>query len=48
MSTESENGSKLNFLLGYNLPRVRIHHNAVNQHSLGTTNTDYNLHVLAV
>ena len=46
MSTESGNGSKLNFLLGYNLPRVRIHHYAVNQHSLGTTDTDYNLHAL--
>ena len=42
MSTENGNGSKLEFLLGYNLPRVRIHHNAVNQHSFGTTNTDYN------
>ena len=40
MSTESGNGSKLDFLLGYNLPRVTIYHNAVNQHSLGTTNTD--------
>ena len=34
----------LDFLLGYNLPLITIHHNAVNQHSLGTTNTDYNLH----
>ena len=46
MSTESGNGSKLNCLLGYNLPRVRIHHNVVNQHNLGTTDTDYNLHAL--
>ena len=36
--------SKLDFLLGYNLPRVTTHHNAVNQYSLGATNTDYNLH----
>ena len=46
MSTESGNGSKLDFLLEYNLPRVTIHHNAVNKHSLGTINTDYNLHAL--
>ena len=44
MSTESGNGSKLDFLLGYNLPRITIHHNAVNPLSLGTTNTDYNHH----
>ena len=35
MSTESGNGSKLDFLFGYNLTRVAIYHNAVNQHSLG-------------
>ena len=46
MSTESGNGLKLYFTLGYNLPRVTIHHYAVSQHSLGTTNTDYNLHAL--
>ena len=46
MSTEPGNISKFDFLLGYNLPRVTIHHNTVNQHSLGTTNTDYNLHAL--
>ena len=46
MSTENENGPKLDCLLGYNLPRVTIHHNVVNQHSLGTTNTDYNLYAL--
>ena len=46
ISTESGNGSKLDFLLRYNLPRVRIHHNEVNQYSLGTTNMDYNLHAL--
>ena len=46
MSTESGNGSKLDFLLGYNLPRVTIPHKAVNQHSLGTTNMNYNLHTL--
>ena len=28
MSIESGNGSKLDVLLGYNLPRVAIHHNA--------------------
>ena len=46
MTIETGNGSKLEFLLGYNLPRVAIHHNAVNQHSLGTTNTDYNTNAL--
>ena len=46
MSIETANGSKLEFLLGYNLPRVTIHHNAVNQHSLGTTNTDCNTNAL--
>ena len=46
MSTENGNGSKLDFLLGYTLPRVTIHHNAVNQHCFGTTNTDYNLYAL--
>ena len=46
LSTETGNGSRLDFILGYNLPRVTIYHNAVNQHSLGTTNTDYNLHAL--
>ena len=42
MSTESGNGSKLDFFLS----GVTIHHNTVNQHSLGTTNTDYTLHAL--
>ena len=46
MSTESGNDSKLDFLLGYNLARVMIHHNAFNQYSLETTNMDYNLHAL--
>ena len=46
MSIETGNGSKLEFLLGYNLARVTIHHNAVNQYSLGTTNTDYNTNAL--
>ena len=46
MSTESGDGSKLDFLLGYNLSRVTVHHNAVNQHSLGTTKADYNFHAL--
>ena len=46
VSTENGNGSKLDFLLGDNLPRVTIHHNAVNQGSFGTTNTDYNLYAL--
>ena len=46
LSTENGNGSKLDFLFGYNLPWVTINHNAVNQHSLGTTNTDYNLYAL--
>ena len=32
MSTENGNGSKTDCLLEYNLPRVTIHHNAVNQH----------------
>ena len=46
MSTESGNSSKLDILFGYNSPRVTRHHNAFNQHSLGTTNTDYNLRAL--
>ena len=46
MFTENGNGSKLDVLLRYNLTRVTIHHNAVNQHSLGTTNTDYNIYAL--
>ena len=45
MSTEFGNGSKLDFLLGYNLPRVTIHITRLNS-TVWEQHTDYNLHAL--
>ena len=40
VSMQTESGYNLEFLSRYNLPRIMILHNAVCQHTLGTTNTD--------